>query len=432
MSFENAGSTIMSVLFGVVDESNRIRDVYLERFVHQYSQPLVDFLRKAKMQTEEDANDLVQTFWVSKLLQPPPSETLVAKYLSAVARSEVKSTLPFRQYLLRSISNQLLDCLRSKKRLGAVSLDQLEGFDVVSQQDIEIFDNAWANRLLRTVINNVHDECRQNNQMEMWNLFLRQLIVPRLTNSSPPGYAELALTMGFRDARSAANAVRTVIRKFQSHMRRCIGEYLPVNSLAESEAGISVEFDEIIAMLSKPGALDHSMFDDVLKDSHIVGGIANGNAGHFSSISVKSEESFWSSPEKTMYASDADVECRWIQLCDLSIVSWLEPLGGKLNSPSVATLKALTRSEFLPEQTIVEIRNVAKRASREPEDEPVVLYGLIYLLAIAVGFEHHNRIFSSDTAEKIKLRMNQMVEFSWLDNNSRETLHSFIRANSTD
>lgn len=69
---------------------------------------------------------------------------------------------------------------------------------------------------------------------------------------------------------------------------------------------------------------------------------------------------------------------------------------------------------------------------RKPEDEPVVLYGLIYLLAIAVGFEHHNRIFSSDTAEKIKLRMNQMVEFSWLDNNSRETLHSFIRANSTD
>lgn len=432
MSFENAGSTIMSVLFGITDQNDRARSVYLERFVHQYSQPLVDFLCKAKMQTEEDALDLVQSFWVSKLLQPSPNENIVAKYLSAIKRPESDRPLTFRQYLLRSISNQLLDSLRRKKRLDMQSLDQLEGFDAVSQKDIDVFDNAWANRLLRTVVNNVHDECYQNNQMGMWKLFLRQLILPRLTNSSPPGYAELALAMGFRDARSASNAVRTVIRKFQSHMRQCIGDYLPVSSLAESDEGVTEEFDEIISLLSKPGALDPVIFGDVLKDCSDVGGLSTRNLSHFSNIGVQHEDGFLSDPDKTLYASEVDIECRWLQLRESSIAQWLKSLGGTLDAPSEATFESLARNEFLPEQSIMEIRNVAKRAAREPEDEPVVIFGLIYLLAIAVGFEHHHRIFSSDPLEKIKIRMSQLLAFPWLDNNSKETLQTFVRVSLGD
>lgn len=422
----------MSVLFGITDLNDRARSVYMERFVQQYSQPLVDFLCKAKMQTEEDALDLVQSFWVSKLLQPSPNENLVAKYLHARNRPESDRALTFRQYLLRSISNQLLDSLRRKRRLDVQSLDQLEGFDAVSQRDIDVFDNAWANRLLRTVVNNVHDECYQNNQMGMWRLFLCQLILPRLTNSAPPGYAELALAMGFRDARSASNAVRTVIRKFQNHMRHCIGDYLPVSSLAESEAGVTEEFDEIISLLSKPGALDPVIFDDVLKDCHVAGGMTTRNPSQFSNIDTRHEDSFLSAAEKTLYASEADIECRWLQLRESSIAQWLKSLGGTLDTPTEATFDSLARNEFLPEQSIMEIRNVAKRAAREPEDEPVVLFGLIYLLAIAVGFEHYQRIFSSDPLEKIKIRMGQLLEFSWLDNNSKATLRSFINASHSD
>jgi|GEM_PF-1800967 len=432
MSFENAGSTIMSVLFGITDQNDCIRRVYLERFVHQYSQPLIDFLCKAKMQTKEDALDLVQTFWVSKLLQPLPNENLVAKYLSATDRSECNGSMTFRKYLLRSVSNQLLDSLRRKKQLSTLSLDQLEGFDAVSQREVDMFDNAWANRLLRTVVNNVNDECRQSNQMEMWNLFLRQIILPRLTNSSPPGYAELALTMGFRDARSASNAVRTVIRKFQSHMRQCIGDYLPMNSLAETDAGITQEFDEIMSALSKPGALDQAIFDDLLNESQDARELPNRNLNHFSNIGIGNEDGFLSDPDKTLYATEADVECRWLQLRESNIALWLASLGGTLDTQLDATFETLARSEFLPEQSLMEIRNVAKRAAREPEEEPVVLYGLIYLLAIAVGFEHHHRIFSSDPVEKIKIRMSQLLEFVWLDNNSKETLRSFVDANPRD
>jgi hypothetical protein len=398
----------------------------MERFVLQYSQPLVDFLCKAKSQTEQDALDLVQSFWISKLLQPPPNENLVAKFLSTKDRPEMERSPSFRQYLLRSVSNQLLDSLRRKKRHGDQSLDDHEGLNVISRRDVDLFDNAWANRLLRIVVNNVRDECCRSNQMDMWDLFVRQIMLPRLTSSTPPGYAELAKELGFRNARSASNAVRTVVRKFQSHMKHCIADYLPLSSQAESDERISDEFDEMILVLSKPGALDHAMFDDLLQDRKVIPGTANTHVSHFSILSDALDDGFLVAPEKTLYASVADVECRWMQILESSIGLWLKSLGNSPELPSDVTFASLARGEFFTEQSIMDIRNVAKRAAREPDDEPVVLYGLIYLLSIAVGFEHHHRIFSSDTVPKIKKRMTQLLAQPWIDPSSKKTLWSFV------
>ena len=420
MNFENAGSTIMSILFGVSQEDTHTQKEYLERFARQYTQPLVDFLCKAKKQTEEDAFDLVQSFWVEKLVQPPPQENIVAKFLVAKERGS------FRKYLMRAVSNYFLDWLRRKKRLHALSLEQLEGFDAISEEDVNTFDFAWANRLLRTVVNNVHDECMQNNQQDMWKLFLQQLILPRLMNCPPPGYAALALEMGFRDARSASNAVRTVIRKFQSHMKHCIGDYVPASSMAESNAGISQEFDEIISVLSKQGALDLAIFSDLLPAELLSEMESKREASHLSVEDTVQEISFINTPEKSLYATNEDIAFRWSQLRASSILGWLSPHGVKLDPKWDASFDSLARGEFLPEDMISKIRNNAKQSAREPKDEPVVILALIYLLAIAAGYEHHHRIFSSDSSQKIKNRMLQLLELSWLDKNSRRTLQRFL------
>ena len=87
-----------------------------------------------------------------------------------------------------------------------------------------------------------------------------------ITNNGPPGYALLATEMGYSDARSAANAVRTVIRKFQSHMKSCISDYLPIKDITDSENRVEQEFSEILELLSKPGILDRELFDDVIGD----------------------------------------------------------------------------------------------------------------------------------------------------------------------
>ena len=265
----------------------------------------------------------------------------------------------------------------------------------------------------------------------MWRLFVRQLVLPRLKDTCPPGYAELAEVMGFRDARSAANAVRTVVRKFQSHMKHCIGDYLPVNSLSESESGVNEEFHEIMSLLSRPGSLDPSMFDDLVNDC--IGEHAqSGDNSSPSIVGFNSEASFFSAPETTLYATDKDIGFRWHQFRESSIAIWLESFGTNIDGAMDATFESLACGEFASEEFIVAIRNTAKRAAREPEDEPVVLLGLIYLLAIAVGFKHHKRIFSSDSVSKIRSRMSQLIELAWLDERSRSTLRFFVEAEIAD
>jgi len=428
MAFDNAGSTIMSVLFGVADQDDRRRQYYLERFAIQYSQPLVDYFCKSKKQSEAEALDLVQDFWLHKLVQPPASENLVAKYLQAQHQFASQGEQSFRRYLLRSISNHLLDALRRKRK--SVSLDELGSFEVVSDADYHAFDTVWANRLLHTVVTRVRDECHHNGQLAMWKLFLKQLVLPRLFDTSPPGYAELAAEMGFRDARSAGNAVRTVIRKFHSHMKHCIGDYLPVSSLSASESGISEEFHEIMALLSRPGALDPTMFDDFIADCGAGASLRRDPAS--SNKMPPSAPSFFSGPEQTLYLTDADIGFRWQQFRESPITTWLESLGVVVDGSCKASFVDLARGAFFDEKLVAAIRNGAKQAAREPEDEPVVILGLIYLLAIATGFKHHRRIFSSDPVAKIQGRMSQLLPFAWLDDESKATLRQFIDADISD
>ncbi len=431
MSFENAGSTIMSLLVGLAGEDARSRTNYLQRFAIQYTQPLVDYLCRAKRHTESDAVDLVQSFWLSKLLEPPPNQNLVARYLSAQQNTDGQRQASFRLYLLRSISNHALDQMRRKQRLDVQRLEELDGFDPISPRDIELFDVAWANKLLRTVVNNVQAECKASNQSEMWQLFLRQIIWPRLNGSPPPGYAELAESMGFRDARSASNAVRTVIRKFQSHMRQCIRDYLPANSEAETELGTSEEFQQIMSVLSKPGSLDLTQFTDLLA-SQSIGHSEIAECDQFSQLGTLNAKSFVNGPEQTLYVTDNDIAARWQQLRQTSLKDWFDslqyPSEGLPTNEVQLSFDSLAKGDYLPDALIIAIRDAAKSAGIQPGDEPVVIYSLIYMLAIANGFMHHGCLYSSDSVEILKGRAQQIVRHSWIDPDSRSYLKTFINS----
>lgn len=233
-----------------------------------------------------------------------------------------------------------------------------------------------------------------------------------------------------RDARSAANAVRTVIRKFQSHMKHCIGDYLPVSSLSELESGISEEFREIMALLSTPGALDQTMFDDLIANCGLRLSRSHDSCS-FSGMS-QSAPSFFTGPEQTLYTTDVDIGFRWQQLRESPIAAWLESVGVLADESCKATFVELARGAFFDENVVTAIRNGAKKAARDPEDEPVIILGLIYLLAIATGFKHHRRIFSSDPVAKIHSRMSPLVQLAWLDDESKATLRAFIDAGISD
>ena len=171
MTFEFANSTIMSVLYGVAHQDATQRRSQLERFALQYTQPLVAFLCRAKRISQEQAEEIVQSFWLHKLILPPPEQTIVAKFIDKVRRSGAMRAGSFRRYLMRAVANHFLDGMRRDKYTPA-SLEAMVGFDVVSELDRQTFDAAWANAILRSCVNGVREECLGNGQESMWS-FLR-------------------------------------------------------------------------------------------------------------------------------------------------------------------------------------------------------------------------------------------------------------------
>ncbi|MDX1928310.1 MAG: hypothetical protein SFV81_17415 [Pirellulaceae bacterium] len=423
MSFDDAGSTILSMLFGVAQYDAEIRRQQLDRFACQYTQPLVDYLSQKNKLSTHEASDLVQGFWLAKLIQPDPSANLVAAYLLTQRHQSQPESNSFRKYLLRSLSNYFLDYARRKQTI--VSIDEMQGFEPVSEADYQVFDNVWANALLRTVVDRVLEECSTNDQQAMWELFCRQIVLPNLTGQKPPGYALLASELGYADARTAGNAVRTVIRKFQSHLRLCIRDYLPVNSIAESDHGVETELASIIELLSRPGGLAKEMFDDIIESKWTQ---PSSEIPQSSFIDLDTKKSaFLVGPEHSLYSTDEDIAFRWQQILVKPIFEWLQEAGETLERID-GKFSDLAQRSTLPENVLQRIRNVAKRLARDPGDEPQVVLAAIYMLAIASCYQNQGKLLTADPPAKIRLRIDQIVRCNWLDQPTKSYLNEFALA----
>lgn len=298
----------------------------------------------------------------------------------------------------------------------------MEGFDVVSEQDCQAFDAAWANSILWTCINEIHQECIDNDQMPMWQLFCSQIVLPKLWGTPPPGYATLATKFDFSDARSAANAVRTVIRKFQSHLKTRVLDYLPVEPTEESNRGIEQECSAILALLSKPGALDSRLFEDVVK--HVDPDQRRGPESSFMGIAVD-ERPFLTDPSQSLYSTDSDFLFRWQQLLKTPIGNWLTSHSESCDPNLITTFRDMARGQALSTDLLLSIRNTAKRLAREEQDEPQVILATLYLASIANAQRNHDTLLTADPPTKILRRIDQILQHTWLDSDSRQLLSRF-------
>ena len=104
MFYENVQSTMMTILQQAVGSDAELRHRAIERFCVVYSQPLIDFLRMSKRLSEEDAEEVVQSFWSERFIDQSTANAFVTKFLAR--KSEVPS-LSFRKYLSRSLVKPL-------------------------------------------------------------------------------------------------------------------------------------------------------------------------------------------------------------------------------------------------------------------------------------------------------------------------------------
>ncbi len=187
-------------------------DAALAEFSRRYYAPVRAYV--AALTGEDDADDLTQSFFTSRIL----SKNVLAAALP--------SRGSFRPYLKRAIRNFLIDAVRREhrvKRGGAVRPVQ---YDTVAgavdgrtwSRPDAAFHETWVRAILEDALSRVRKLCAERGQLDHFELFLHR----HLSSSSPlPSWEELGarFQLGEKTARSRAE---TVARHFRSVLRQML------------------------------------------------------------------------------------------------------------------------------------------------------------------------------------------------------------------
>lgn len=204
----------------------------------RYAPAIRSYLRFAKGIQPHDADDLLQGFLASKVLEE-----------GIIARAE-QSRGRFRSFLLQSLNNYIISewrqthaQIRGGKNRSA-SLDLESGLRAKSPDPAEIFDIAWARELLAESVRRMREECRQKKRPELWGLFQHRVLAEIRDEPDRLSYDALVSRYNLQSPAQATNLLMTAKRMFARTLTVVIAEY-------ESEDAVQDEIRELTAILSK-------------------------------------------------------------------------------------------------------------------------------------------------------------------------------------
>lgn len=417
MFLSNTESTMMSVLYGVAGQDDDVRRAYLERFCEAYTEPLVKFLVATKRVSDDDAMEVVQDFWLAKVIEPSPEQNLITKYLAARHSKENSS---FRRYLSKSLTFHFINRFNSagaRRDRANVALDQLEGwepeFDASEQVE---FDAVWSNHLLDQVLAQVHSECQANGHAEKWSVFLELVLRPGMRGISPPSYAELASKLNIDSPKAVGNAWMTVKRMTQRNFVTAVQQYLPSLATDESLADAERETREILFGLAARGGLRIKL---------------NESVGKVESSCESASIELSKFPAEKLYRNNADLRAAWesavaTKACTL--------FGEPVQHDGDPTLEEWLQSEKPSLCSLDRVRQISKKHGKQSEQElsdhhcfPLETWALIYLLVLAIAKLKLDKDLSQTKTPQLKTRMEPFLSAEWVDEQSRAVLARFTR-----
>lgn len=211
----------------------------------RYWKPVYCYLRR-RGNTNERAKDLTQGFFCDVVL----GRGLIGQAERTKGR--------FRTFLLTALDRYVTDFRRvetAKKRVPQGALLRLDAIDFDNVPDPKdcsspdaAFNHLWASSLLDQVLTEVREQCAEKGMSTHWNVFSAKVLQPIMQNTEAPSYAELCTRRGLADTRKARNMVITVKRRIQAALKR------HVRPLVDSDEEAEKEIDELIRVLSEPGA----------------------------------------------------------------------------------------------------------------------------------------------------------------------------------
>jgi hypothetical protein len=203
-------------------------EAVLAELYQKYWKPIYCYLRSMGFGNEH-AKDLVQGFFTEKVLG------------QELAQKADREKGRFRNFLLRAVHNYAVSVQRADRPYQSFDDD---GERVSPRCDPATeFDRAWADDLLREVLEELELECRQRGKLAHWCIFRDWLLEPE------PGHDGqrmdgLCVKHGIADAATAYHMIENVKRRFRVMLRDRL------RSLAGSEEEIEAEIHEFIEIFS--------------------------------------------------------------------------------------------------------------------------------------------------------------------------------------
>lgn len=234
-------STHWTQLGVVAEGSETERAEALDRLVPRYRPALLAHLRCKFKLPQWPAEDVLQSFF---------AERIVAKNILALA---ARDRGRFRNFLLRSLDNFVLNYLRAERALqrlppgGFTSWEEMDGWEpaVAGEHPSAAFEAAWALQVMEQARDRMREECWQSGREDIWEVFFGRILGPLLEQTEVLPYEALVARFGYRDPDQAGNILITGKRTFLRCLRAVVREY------AGGESEVEEEIRDLVTILSR-------------------------------------------------------------------------------------------------------------------------------------------------------------------------------------
>lgn len=193
----------------------------LNRLVQRYWHPLEGHLRRKFQVTPEEAEDLLQSFLLVKVVR------------DRLIRHAQRSRGRFRTFLLNTLDNFVVSESRkaqARKRapVGGTLAVQAAGDDLVDPNrpgEQDAFDLDWLRVVIATTLSRMEAQCRAKGQQRHWAVFKARVLDPTLEGTPALPYSILVEQFAFASPSEASNTLTTALRTFRRVLGEVIREY---------------------------------------------------------------------------------------------------------------------------------------------------------------------------------------------------------------
>lgn len=196
----------------VGDDAIETRRLSLDELLSRYLPAMRRFVRRKFRVDAHVADDWVQGFVTSKILQ---------NQLLARVQQDGRS---FRSFLSHALSDFAIDQRRQAKREASAANDHAATIDTAASlvDPATTLERSWAEQALEAALTRTKDRLCATKRGPAWAVFSRRFLEP---HARPRDYRSLTAEFAFDTPKQAAMALRTAKRVFRAKLSEVLIEF---------------------------------------------------------------------------------------------------------------------------------------------------------------------------------------------------------------